>query len=208
MMKTGTALFLTLSSLLGPSAAIQVVTHRVIEGWPWRFPFTADGGPPSGFLATCSATKTFQARQHRLSDLTLPESKGGLLPYADGIKYFFGGRPFPGGWDGIDMEGSLREMLVMEWIDVPDAVQKWVAWQQEPEQKDKNGRWLFGVFRKPREEGEKVVKTAKAQETPSPDRGEEAVANEDKIVLFPPGSLYEILPLWVGVEAEKWDCKG
>jgi hypothetical protein len=200
--------FVALSAFLGSSAAFQIVTHKVIDGWPWVFPFTAEGGPPPGFLAPCSAQKTFHAREHKLSDLAVPDSEGGLASYADGIKYFFGGRPFPGGWDGLDWEDVLREILVMEWSDVPHAVREWIAWNQEPEQKGLNGRWLFGVFRKSREEGEKIVATARAKETPVPGQEDEVLADEDKLLFFPPGSLYETLPLWVGVEAEDYRCKG
>lgn len=88
----------------------------------------------------------------------------------------FSGRPYPGGWDGMDAHGYERELVKMEYRDVPVQVREWIENQEEAEGP---GKGLFGVFAKP-------------------GTGETASASvEDKIVIFAPGALYETLPLWL-----------
>lgn len=55
------------------------------------------------------------------------------------------------------------------------------------------GKGLFGIFRRPAE-GEEVEETVKGE-------GDEG----EKVVIFAPGALYEVLPLWV---AEGSECEG
>lgn len=167
-----------------------VVISRVVDGFRWQDPFGSHATPP-GFQATCEATKTFRATQHVLTDLHKPPPLG-LKPWADAIKYFFGGRPFPGSWEGVDAQGVEREIIMMEYTEVPGAVKDWIE-----EQKDdvEGNKFLFAVYNKPESEGESIGRQAKR------DVGKD----EDKIVLFAAGSIYEILPLWVAKES---GCEG
>lgn len=185
--------------------ALALASHAedTIPTWKWTKPFGADGSSPAGFVASCTATGTFTARQHRLSDMNVPLAEGGLEPFASAIRFFFGGRPYPGSWDGGEAHGTNRDILSMEWNDVPRAAKDWIAKQQEGD-KDAATRWLFGVYKKPVEAEEKVGGTARARETAAPG-AEGHLRDEDKIVLFPAGALYEILPLWV---AEGSSCEG
>jgi hypothetical protein len=133
-----------------------------------------------------------------------------------------------GSWDGVDHKGLDREVVVMEWRDVPEGVRGWIAEQQQEgdESTGNNGRreneksWWFGVFEKPRTEGEKVsgtvrvgapsVSTSRMSEQGGGGEGHEekkkvevggekreVKGEDDKIVVFPAGAAYEILPLWV-----------
>ncbi|TDZ28839.1 Phenylacetaldoxime dehydratase [Colletotrichum spinosum] len=169
----------------------------VAEDFTWSDPFGPDG-TPSGFAATCEASATFRATQHILNEIHEPLPVG-LEPWFDAIKSFFGGRPFPGGWGGEDAHGVNREVIKMEYVDLPSAVKTWI---QEQKGKDGDSQWLFGVYEKPKSGG-KVSGTARAGPTSGPGGNSAGPAEDDLVVLFAPGAIYEILPLWV---AEKSDC--
>ncbi|KAF6832403.1 phenylacetaldoxime dehydratase [Colletotrichum plurivorum] len=162
----------------------NVVIDQVAESFPWSDPFGAHPSPP-GFRARCEATATFRATQHVIREIHEPLPVG-LAPWADAIRYFFGGRPFPGGWNGVDPRGADREVVKMEYADVPAAVKEWIVEQKKGEG---DSRWLFGVYEKPGPGG-KVGGTA---------------AEEDLVVLFAAGAVYEVLPLWVAGGSE---CEG
>ena len=115
----------------------------------------------------------------------------------DGLKKFFTGREYPGGWSGIDVHGPSRSLLMMEYVDVPIKVKAWIE-EKEPE--DDKGKPLFAVFQKPTEVNAKVNDTV---DVSSPvDRS----LDEDKIMVFAPGAIYHILPLWAA--GGGGDCQG
>ncbi len=177
-------------SLLG--AAIPAVWAEVVADFKWKNPFGLDGSTPAGFEAACEATGTFYAREHTLRDhMTAPPK--GFMPWADALKPLFGGRPFPGSWDGQDAHGTMRTILVMEYSEVPDEVKDWI--EQEPHS-------LFGVYDKPDEEGATVSVPAKPRATKE-DKG------DGQVMVFAAGALYEILPLWVakGSQCEGWSSR-
>jgi len=168
-----------------------VVISQVVDSFKWQDPFDSHATPP-GFQITCEATATFQATQHVLTDLHKPTPLG-LQPWADAIKFFFGGRPFPGSWEGVDALGVNREVIKMEYTDVPIAVKDWI---EEQKTNPEGNRFLFGVYDKPNAAGEKISRQAQ--------RGDGA--DENKIVLFAAGAIYEILPLWVA-KTSGCECK-
>ncbi|KAK7916953.1 hypothetical protein PG985_010561 [Apiospora marii] len=161
----------------------------------WKNPFSGDTAAAPDLLLkpSCSATRSFKAHQYLLDDLKEAPPLG-LGPYADRLKAFFQGREYPGSWDGLDPHGYDRNVVLMEWDDVPGAVRAWIdeqAKQKKKESKsdeekkaekkkeDLSGKGLFAVYRKAR------------------------APKDHKVVIFAPGAIYETLPLWV---AESSDC--
>ncbi|TLS31348.1 hypothetical protein PpBr36_03621 [Pyricularia pennisetigena] len=208
--------------LFTAAATAEVVVSRVVDDFPWSNPFGEHETPP-GFEATCTATRTFTARQHLLSELQNEEPLG-LQPWANALKYFFGGRPFPGSWDGVDEHGPKRDVVLMNFTDMPEAVKRWSEVQRRDKESD--GMWLFGVYHK-NKPGIKIKGTATPRPRPTAsvvagggddDAGEGVDAeaarlppDEDLVVMFAAGAVYHTLPLWVaegsGCEAELADLE-
>lgn len=176
--------------LLTASATPQIHIATLVDPFPWRNPFESSP-TPKGFTASCTTTRTFPATQHMVQDLKEPPPLG-LEPWSDAIPYFFGGRPYPGSWDGMDHKGGARELVKMRWGDVPRLVRGWIRERQGADADD-GERYLFGVYEGG--EGGRVTEIKVL--------GEEE-GDEDLVVLFAAGALYEVLPLWV---AEGSDCK-
>lgn len=161
---------------------------RRLSSFKWERPFPFDNTPPLNMEAKCEAEKKFKAQQWKLKDLQAPS------PWSPAIETFLGWHPYPGTWEGIDPDGDDREFLIMEYTDVPTPVRDWIENQRHNKDNLNSKWWLFGVFEKPG----KVAPSAVGQETP-PEK------DEDKVVLFAPAAMYEILPLWVGKGSE---CEG
>lgn len=202
----------SIALLFTAAATAEVVVSRVVDDFPWSNPFGEHETPP-GFEATCTATRTFAARQHLLSELQNEEPLG-LKPWANALKYFFGGRPFPGSWDGIDEHGPKRDVVLMNFTDMPEAVKKWSEVQRRDKESD--GMWLYGVYHK-NKPGIKIKGTATPRPRPTAsvvgggEEEEELDAeaarlppDEDLVVMFAAGAVYHTLPLWV---AEGSECE-
>ncbi|KAK0704074.1 hypothetical protein B0T26DRAFT_744645 [Lasiosphaeria miniovina] len=201
-----TALSATLSLILARPAlgAINwdVFEHGVVDSFKWSRPFPDDGSDPGGFHVNCRVEREFHAKIYKLTDL--PEKPPtGLAPWQEAIEYFLAQRAFVGSWDGVDHKGKDREIVVMEYSAVPGYVRHWIEAQQQDISVTNDNKWLYGVFEKPKEEGDKILATVKPQPA-SPVADHTAVAegvpvieDKDKIVVFPAGAIYEILPLWV-----------
>ncbi len=187
------ALLVSMASTGSASDMPPVVVSSVSENFNWTNPFVgSDSQTPKGYKATCEATATFRARQIQLHDLQ-KEPPQGLAPWADNLKYFFGGRPFPGSWDGVDATGLSRDVILMECADVPRAVKDWILEQKKDE--DNDNRYLFAVYGKPYQRGDKFKMQANLDEG----------KDEHKVILFAAGAIYNILPLWV---ADGSECEG
>ncbi len=191
------------------------------ENFAWSNPFASgsqspaasgdkggegDGSSPGDGLApACTAERTFAAAEFLLHDLFESEPTG-LRPYADALRKGFSGRPYPGGWDGMDPHMYDRPLLRMDYAVLPLAVRQWIEHQ---ESSDGPGKGLFAVYERAvaDEDGEAGVAEAAATATPpSPDKADDSVPPDQKrIVVFAPGALYDILPLWV---AEGSRCRG
>ena len=210
---------------LAAHAAINwdIYEYGVVPSFKWSRGFPDDGTDPGGFHVNCRATGTFHAKMYKLKDL--PEAPpAGLAPWHEAIEDFLRKREYVGTWDGVDHKELEREIVVMEWTDVPRTVREWIEERQTdvvvPEgeeeevtrkrQKEREEeRWLFGVFEKPKGEGEKVYGTVKPKPTAVAAAGEgehtqpayqeqvRDIPDKDKIVVFPAGAIYENLPLWV-----------
>ncbi|KAJ0119035.1 hypothetical protein J7T55_013270 [Diaporthe amygdali] len=158
-----------------------------LENFTWADPFSSP--KLANFEAACESKRTFTASEYQLHDLQIPEPKG-LQPYSEALKEFFGGRPYPGGWDGIDAHRYERNLLKMEYADVPVKVREWI---EEEERSEGPGKGLFAVYQKPAE-GETVKKTAKV---PPANADHLRPLDQKRAVIFAPGAVYETLPLWV-----------
>ncbi|KAK5662275.1 hypothetical protein OQA88_8181 [Cercophora sp. LCS_1] len=164
-----------------------------ISSWKWGNPFALER-ELSKFEAPCTAEKTFQAKEFLLDDLS-EEPPHGLNPYMNALKKIFAELRYPGSWDGIDPHGYDRNLLQMEYTDLPIKVREWIE-EQDRAKTDKKG--LFAVYQKPTKDA-KVSDTAPPPEGPIP--VELRTTDAEKTVLFAPGALYEILPLFVAEDS-------
>ncbi|KFA60737.1 hypothetical protein S40285_04716 [Stachybotrys chlorohalonatus IBT 40285] len=159
---------------------------EVVSGFKWNNPFEAD--TISDYEADCGATSTFNAYEYTLHDL-MAKFPEGLGAWAPGLKSLFSQREYPGSWGGWDRHLHDRSILLMEYKNVPSEVRNWI---EEQDRTDGPGKGLFGVFKKPTEEEEKIKETVTFSEEGENKRGKD----EDMVVIFAPGALYEVLPLW------------
>lgn len=184
------------------------------DNFVWADPFH-DHRLANKLRATCTVERSFPAREFQLHDLYEHEPRG-LWAYADTLKGLFKGRPYPGGWDGLDPHMYERPLLLMEYADMPVAVREWIEESgrahdndgDDGEEEDEDAkkardarRHLFAVFERPAEPMEKVLKTAKPPKTAA----RAALLRPldvKKVVIFAPGALYGILPLWVADAAD------
>ena len=188
------------ASAIGPSTPKETRLEgkpAKTEGWRWINPFTSPNAKK--FTPSCTATRTFEAKEFVLDDLGV-EPPLGLLPYRDALKQVFSARQYPGSWDGVDPHGYDRHLVTMQYSDVPLNVREWI---EEQERSDGEGKGLFAVYGKPRS-GARVLNIINVpRETPVDE--EWRARDENRIVVFAPGALYEIAPLFVAVGSE---CEG
>ncbi|KAK3334284.1 hypothetical protein B0H65DRAFT_561717 [Neurospora tetraspora] len=187
-------LFVALTIPYAALAAINwdIYEYGVVDTFKWSRPFPDDGTDPGGFDVNCRAEGTFHAKTYKLSDLPA-EPPGGLSPWHDAIEDFLGRRSYMGSWDGVDHKGHDREIVVMEYADVPGPVRDWIEDQQRDTSETNDSKWMFAVFRKPENETDKPAPTGEAADA----HKAPPIPAKDKIVVFPAGAVYEILPLWV-----------
>ncbi|KAM7185104.1 hypothetical protein V8F33_012613 [Rhypophila sp. PSN 637] len=182
----------------------DIIDHGVVETFKWSRPFPDDGSDPGGFHLNCREKRTLHAKMYKLKDLH-DEPPLGLKPWAHAIQDFLSHRDYPGSWDGVDHKGQDREIVVMEYKDVPAPVRHWIEQQQLDEDQSNPNKWLYGVFEKPKGEGDVITATAPphGQTTVTVnEHGHEVqkmveISDKNKIVVFPGSSVYEIAPLWV-----------
>jgi hypothetical protein len=167
---------------------------EVVGSFKWNNPF--ESSAISNYEASCGATNTFSAYEYTLHDLMKAFPKG-LGAWAPGLKALFSERQYPGSWGGWDKHLHDRSIILMEYKDVPYEVRQWI---EEQSRTDGPGKGLFGVFVKPTEEEETVDEMVSFPAAAEIDREKDA----DKVAIFAPGALYEVLPLW---SAGTSDCK-
>ena len=173
----------------------DILSHPIVKDFKWVRPFPDDGLPPGGFNVPCQAIGTFKAHQHKLSDLKNAES-----PWAGVVESMINGHMYAGSWDGVDHKHDKREIIVMEYKDVPAPVLDWIDAQQHDAE---NGKpWLFSVYEKPKPDKDDGPRGGEPKWAPA--KGGDA-RDEDKVLVFPAGAIYEILPLWV---AKGSNCEG
>jgi len=164
-----------------------------VETFKWKYPFEPEA--MANYNAACEASQKFDAQEYTLHTL-MDKPPLGLGPWATGLKEFFTGREYPGGWGGWDRHLHDRNLLKMEYSDMPLKVREWI---EEQERTEGPGKGLFAVFQKPKDDDDTIDSTVEVKE--SVDRS----GDGEKVAIFAPGAIYEILPLWV---AEGSNCEG
>ncbi|AEO64689.1 uncharacterized protein THITE_2110984 [Thermothielavioides terrestris NRRL 8126] len=196
-----TALLATGAAAIGPASPSL---GRRLKGKPeklanWRWPNPFTSAKHSQFAPACTAERAFPAQEFILDDLSDHPPRG-LLPYREALKEVFSSREYPGSWDGIDPHGYDRNLLLMAYTDVPLAVREWIEAQERGD--GGPGKGLFAVFRRPKEGYDVLSPIRVPEEVPV---SEEWRARDDgRVVVFAPGALHEVLPLWV---AEGSECE-
>lgn len=168
---------------------------NLVDGFVWADPFETDA--ISSFDVTCETEKRFEALEYTLHDLMEPPPKG-LFTWASGLKTFFAGREYPGGWSGYDRHLHDRAILRMDYDKVPLELRKWI---EEEDRTGGKGKGLFAVFEKPKLEGDTFDAVVKFPAASEVDRAQD----QEKVAIFAPGAIYHVLPLWA---AEESRCKG
>lgn len=189
------------ATAIGPSTPEQ---HPRLAGkaskmanWRWTNPFTSPRHKK--FSPACEVTRKFEAREFLLDDLSESQPLG-LLPYRDALKSVFSSREYPGSWDGIDPHGYDRNLLMMNYADMPLALREWI---EEQERTDSSMKGLFAVYGIPLA-GTRVLNTINVpQETPVDE--DWRARDPGRVAIFAPGAVYEVLPLFV---AEGSGCEG
>jgi hypothetical protein len=171
------------------------VKPNLVDGFLWRDPFKS--AAIEAFDSSCEATRKFDTFEYTLHDLMAEEPKG-LKAWSKGLKKIFSEREYPGGWSGYDRHGYDRAILRMAYTDVPLAVREWI---EEQERTSGEGKGLYAVFSLPKDAEEEVEDVVGVPQADQVDRSEDKL----KTVIFAPGALYHILPLWV---AEGSNCQG
>lgn len=195
-MRTG-AILLSLASgvlAIGPAAPPGKAKETMTEDFIWSDPFTPSLS--ERFTASCTAEKTFKGTEYTLHDLFNPQPQG-LLNWGESLKRVFTGRPFPGDWEGKDPHQYHRHVLKMQYSDVPVAVREWI---EKEEMTEGEGKGLFAVYPDKTSVSHRINNMVTFKEGEI-DREKDA----ERVVLFAPGALYHVLPLWV---AEGSDCAG
>lgn len=187
----------TASAFGGPKNPRPEGYPTLMEDFKWSDPFSSRR--MKKFTADCSVERTFSALEYQLDDLQAKVPLG-LKPWQPALKKLFSGRDYPGSWGGIDPHGYDRNLLMMEYSDVPVAVREWI---EDQERNDGEGRGLFGVYDKPTED-EKSIRNVVRFASPEMAAGLRPL-DKKRVVIFTPGAMYDILPLWVAKSSE---CKG
>ncbi|KAI6596019.1 hypothetical protein MCOR06_002686 [Pyricularia oryzae] len=191
-------LLLLLLSSTTPTAASfnwDITAHGVVSGWRWEKPWPHDDSPLMQFDELCRASATFPARQYKLSDL---DADPAARAYAPAVRDLATGRVYPGSWDGVNVKGPRRDVLLVDWARVPRLARGWIRAQLETE--DGRSRHFFRVVEKQAEKmpglgggGSGVVVEGVVDSSQSL----EGSRDEHKVLITAPGELYQFLPLWV-----------
>jgi len=213
----------------------DAVENPIVKSFLWTMPFPSDGEDPMGFDVECVAQADFKALQFKLSELWVhyPAGLRPWAPAIEEFLRHRDYPGHWDGVDHGGHEGAKREYIFMEWRDVPHYVRDWIE-EQQRHGKDEHNRWLFAVMEKPKGEDEQVSTTLRPPPTATPPPGVSSpsesssaaaavteapsvnddgvveapyhkVADEDKVLFFAAGALYQILPLWV---AHGSSCEG
>ncbi|OHF01505.1 hypothetical protein CORC01_03261 [Colletotrichum orchidophilum] len=203
-----TSLPLAATLVAGAASAFQVgkppvpqAKTTMADNFPWRDPFTSKTADT--YTPTCSSSNTFSATQYTLHDL-FDKPPTGLFPWSEGLKTFFSGREYPGGWAGLDRHMYDRNVLMMEYADVPVRVREWIEEEERRADGDGDGgsgKGLFAVFEKPAGEEDKITERVAV---PDEAGDVERELDGERVVIFAPGALYPVLPLFV---ADGSDCE-
>ena len=195
--------------------ALFIGSHAYNSFFKWTNPFQTSNAPPPGFEAACSAEATFQAKQYTVSDL----DGAWLAP----VQEFLARHTYPGDWEGHgagddnnNNNNNHNVVVAVEYADVPEAVKTWVeeqyeGWTAEQAVGASVKKWhLFGVFEKPvgEQATARFVLPGRDTAVTVVEAEEQATRDREKVLVFAPAAIYEILPLWVakgsGCESESF----
>ncbi|KAF5234810.1 hypothetical protein FAUST_7434 [Fusarium austroamericanum] len=197
-MKTFSTQVMAVSALLaGLSQSFEMRRPppvELVKGFDWADPFTLSS--MAAFQPRCDDKKQFEVFEYTLAELMEPPPKG-LKPWAKGLKAVFANREYPGGWLGLDPHAGGRSVLLMNYNRIPLVVREWI---EQQERTDGEGKALFAVLEKPKNDEDEIEEVVKFPEADKIDRAND----KDKVAVFAPGALYGILPLWA---AEASECK-
>lgn len=160
-----------------------------VDNFPWKNTMPADGGRLNGYT-TCTSQAYFNGTQYKVPDLQEPPPMG-LQPWASIINHLLTSRFYPGSWQGVNYKGDQRDLVVMEWRDIPQHAQEWVEEQLRDEEM-RLKRFLAVVRKVTDGEGIDVEDI-------------EGLPDGEKLLIIAPGELYNFLPLWV---SENSECEG
>lgn len=196
-----TATAFTAALLAGSAQALfgkkpPAVKPHLVEGFQWKNPYAEDN-TVEGFTAACEHIQSFPGKQYTLNDL-VEHFPDGLRPWSTGLKKFFTGKEYPGSWSGYDRHGLDRALVLLDYDTVPLAVREWIEESQRSGAKE---HALFAVFDKVEDEETILEDIIHFPSTSEVDRSKDS----DKVVIFAPGALYHVLPLWVAADSQ---CQG
>lgn len=179
-------LLATVASALHHWDVYQIGT---VDNFPWSNTMPADGGPLNGY-ETCTSATYFNGTQYKVPDMRVAPPQG-LQPWASIINGLFTSRFYPGSWQGVNYKGDQRDLVVMEWRDVPQHAREWVLEQLRDE--EMRLKRFLAVVRKSKD-GERVD-----------EESVEGIPDSERLLIIAPGELYNFLPLWVSQNSE---CEG
>jgi hypothetical protein len=198
-MKTSPTQFVAILAMLtGLSQSFEMRRPppvELVQGFDWSDPFTPSS--MAAFQPRCDDKKQFEVFEYTLAELMEPPPKG-LKPWAKGLKAVFANREYPGGWLGLDPHAGGRSVLLMNYDQIPLLVREWI---EQQERTDGEGKALFAVLEKPKNDEDEIEEVVEFPEADKIDR----VNDKEKVAVFAPGALYGILPLWT---AEASECRG
>lgn len=160
-----------------------------VDNFPWKNTMPADGGRLNGYT-TCTSQSYFNGTQYKVPDMRAAPPQG-LQPWSAIVNGLFTSRFYPGSWQGVNYKGDQRELVVMEWRDVPQLAREWVEEQLKDE--EMRLKRFLAVVRKSKD-GERVD-----------EESFEGIPDSEKLLIVAPGELYNFLPLWV---AQNSECEG
>ncbi|KAH8900024.1 hypothetical protein GQ53DRAFT_836003 [Thozetella sp. PMI_491] len=176
---------------------------RLLSHFRWHNPFYEEGDTAhEHYDVQCTVEDTIYAKQYKISDLDV-DFPAGLAPWKKAMQPFLM-QDYPGSWRGVDPGRTKRDLIMMEYHDVPAPVREWVEEQHRIPYNDKI--WLLGIFGKPKvpEGNDKDAKPVAEEITANMF---DAIPASEKVLIFAPGAMYEVLPLFVAKKAEDPSCE-
>ena len=178
----------------------DILEHPIVESFNWHRPFPDDGTPPMGFETICNVVSTMHAKQYKYR-----EFNEHLKPYAQVLHDFYQRRHYQGHWDGVNEGGDNRDIIMMDWKEVPKLVRGWIE-EQQLNGKDQTNRWTWLVLPKVKNDNDVITTTVGAAPLATGSPAEEPTGkreilpklkDKEKVLFFQAGSSYDILPLFV-----------
>lgn len=114
-----TTAFATTDSTTSSAASAPPAQDPTPVGALWTSRWDATTLAP--FQQSCHTKNTYHAAIYKLASL-YPD----LEEFAPQLKVFYSNQLYPGSWEGIDLHGGERELLMMDLADLPWKVREWI----------------------------------------------------------------------------------